>query len=292
MGLMMLGLSLELRVEDFRRVFLSHRPLVVGLVAQLLLLPGLTYLLVLILKPAPSVALGILLIGVCPGANLSNSLTYIAMGNTALSITLTVLSTAASIVTIPLLLGFWASLDPGMAALLRKVSMDPMEVYMGLMVILGFPMFLGMTLSGLLSPLFGILRRAFRGFMLVVMLVFIAMSLSTNWEVFRRFNGLVVFAVLLHNTLALALGWFCAMAMRLKPRDLRAVCLEVGTHNLALGLILIFNFFDGLGGMAVVATWWGPWSVLSGLSVALFMSRRPLPGEAPPADQVASGDPL
>ena len=276
---MMLGLSLELRAEDFKRVFLSPKPLAVGLGAQLLLLPALTYGLILIVKPPPSVALGMILIGVCPGANLSNVLTYLAGGNTALSITLTVLSTAASVMTIPLQLGFWGSLDPDTAALLRKVSLDPMDVFMGLFVILGVPLFLGMTLSRLLSPLSGTLRRPFRGFILAVLLLFIAMSLSMNWDVFRRFDGLVALAVFLHNSLALALGSVSAMAMKLESRDARAVCIEVGTHNLALGLILMFNFFDGLGGMTVVATWWGSWSVLSGLGVALFMSRRPLPGQ-------------
>lgn len=276
---MMLGLSLELKAEDFKRVFLSPRPLAVGLVAQLILLPAFTYLLILILKPAPSIALGMILIGVCPGAALSNVLTYFAGGNTALSITLTGLSTAASVLTTPLQLAFWGGLDPDTAALLRKVSMDPMDVFMGLFVMLGVPIFLGMSLSGLFSPLAGALRRPFRIFIFIVILIFIGMSLSMNWDVFRRFDGLVVLAVFLHNSLALTIGYLSGTALKLDTQDVRAICIEVGTHNLALGLILIFNFFDGLGGMAIVAAWWGPWSVLSGLSVALFMSRRPLPAK-------------
>jgi BASS family bile acid:Na+ symporter len=65
--------------------------------------------------------------------------------------------------------------------------------------------------------------------------------------------------------------------MHLEKRDLRAVAIEVGIQNSALGLILIFDFFEGLGGMAIVAAWWGIWHIISGLSVASFWSRKPLP---------------
>jgi BASS family bile acid:Na+ symporter len=65
----------------------------------------------------------------------------------------------------------------------------------------------------------------------------------------------------------------------LEKRDVRAVSIEVGIQNSALGLVLIFGFFEGLGGMAIVAAWWGIWHIIAGLSVATFWSCRPLPGE-------------
>ena len=103
------------------------------------------------------------------------------------------------------------------------------------------------------------------------------MALSANWQHFLDFVGLVVFGVLIHNALALSLGYWSGRCLGLEMRDVRAVSIEVGIQNSALGLILIFNFFDGLGGMAIVAAWWGIWHIIAGLSLALFWSRRPLP---------------
>jgi BASS family bile acid:Na+ symporter len=251
----------------------------VGLAAQIVLLPAFTYLLTLLLRPAPSIALGMILIGACPGTALSIVLTYLARGNVALALTLTVLCMAASILTTPINLGLWGGIYPDAFVLLRKVRLDPMDVYMSLFVMLGVPLFLGMTLSRLFSPLAGALQRPFRVFIVVVMLIFIGIALSMNGDVFRRLDGPVVLAVVLHNAMALALGRFSGVALKLAPGDGRAVCMQVGMQNSALGLILIFHFFDGLGGMAVVAAWWGPWSILSGLGVALFMSRRRLPAK-------------
>jgi BASS family bile acid:Na+ symporter len=90
---------------------------------------------------------------------------------------------------------------------------------------------------------------------------------------------LVVFAVFVHNLLALNIGYWSARAVRLDARDCRAVSIEVGIQNSALGLVLVFNFFDGLGGMAILVAWWGIWHIISGLTAAYIFSRRRLPGD-------------
>ncbi|MEW6669105.1 MAG: bile acid:sodium symporter [Thermodesulfobacteriota bacterium] len=279
LGLLMLGLALELKTEDFRRVFLSPGALLVGLAAQVALLPAFTYLLTLLLRPAPSVALGLLLIGACPGPAISNVFTFLARGNVALCVALTVISTAAAVLTTPINLALWGAIQPDTSALIKKVSLDPMDVYMNIIMMMGVPLFLGMTLSRLFPPLAGALRRPFRIFIWIVILTFIGIALFMNWEVFRRLDGPVVLAVFLHNALALSLGCLSGLALKLAPGDTRAVCMQVGIQNSALGLILILKFFDGLGGMAVVAAWWGPWSAISGLGVALFMARGSLPAK-------------
>jgi BASS family bile acid:Na+ symporter len=281
-GLMMLGVSLELKMEDFRRIIVSPKAPAVGLGAQFILLPMFTYFLTMVVKPAPSMALGMILIGACPGGNLSNILTYLARGNTAVSISMTAVSTAAAVLMTPFNLSLWGSLNPATAPILRQVSLDPLDVFMTIFMILGVPMVLGMTLSRVFPNLSQTLRRPFKIFSFAVFLIFVGLALKANWDIFLRVIGLVVFVVLLHNALALALGYGSGRLLRLPPRDVRAVTIEVGIQNSALGLILIFNFFDGLGGMAIIAAWWGIWHIISGLTVAFFMSGRPLapvPGE-------------
>jgi len=103
---------------------------------------------------------------------------------------------------------------------------------------------------------------------------FLVLALAANWQYFLRYVGGVVGAVFLHNALALTTGYWTAAALGLPVRDRRAVSFEVGIQNSGLGLILIFTFFGGLGGMAIVAAWWGIWHIIAGLSLATYWSKR------------------
>lgn len=274
-GLMMLGMSLDLKFDDFKRVLRLPKAPAVGLVAQFVLLPMFTYLLTLIVRPHPSMALGMILIGSCPGGNLSNLMTYLAKGNTALSISMTAVSTAIAVIMTPLNLAIWGSLNPDTAPILRAVSLDPLDVFETIFLILGVPLVCGLTISRLWPGLVEKVRGPFKILALCVFIAVVGIALMANWSIFLKVIGLVVFVVMLHNALALSIGYGSGRLVRLAAADTRAVTIEVGIQNSALGLILIFNFFDGLGGMAIIAAWWGIWHIIAGLAVSLFWSRRP-----------------
>ncbi|MDI6726725.1 MAG: bile acid:sodium symporter family protein, partial [Smithellaceae bacterium] len=247
-GLMMLGVALEMKVDDFRRIFSDPKAPVIGLVAQFILFPAFTYLLVLILKPAPSIALGMMLVAACPGGNLSNILTYLARGNTAISVTMTAFSTVAAIVMTPLNLSFWGGLNPGTSAILRAVSLSPIDVFTTVFLILGIPLIIGMAVGYKYPRLAERVRRPFKLFALVFFLLIVGGALAANWQNFLAYVGIVIFGVFVHNLLALSIGYFSAWAMGVPVRDRRAITIEVGIQNSALALILIFTFFEGLGG--------------------------------------------
>lgn len=275
-GLMMLGVALDLKLSDFKRILLSPKAPAIGLGAQFILLPAFTFLLTLIIKPAPSIALGMILIAACPGGNFSNIMTYLARGNTAISVSMTAVSTAAAVIMTPLNLALWGSLNPATAPILRKVNLDPLSVLITIVMILGVPMALGMLLSRIFPNLADRIRKPFKIFALVVFMLFLVGALAANWQIFIKVIGLIVLVVALHNALALGLGYGAARLFKLPAYDVRAVTIEVGIQNSALGLILIFNFFEGLGGMAIIAGWWGIWHIIAGLTVALLWSRRRL----------------
>lgn len=277
-GLMMLGVALDLKLADFKRIIVSPKAPAIGLVAQFILLPAFTFLLTLVLRPRPSLALGMILIAACPGGNLSNIMTYLARGNTAISVSMTAVSTAAAVVMTPFNLSLWGSLNPATAPILRQVSLSPLDVFTTIFVILGIPLCLGLLLSRIFPSLADKVRKPFRVISFLIFILFVALALKANWEIFLHVIGLVVFVVLAHNALALSLGYFSGRLLGLEARDVRAVTIEVGIQNSALGLVLIFNFFAGLGGMAIIAAWWGIWHIISGLSVATFWSRRPPEG--------------
>ena len=118
-GLVMFGVALDLKAADFRAVLVMPKPVLIGLAAQFLLLPAFTFVLVLLIRPAPSIALGMILVAACPGGNISNFLTHYARGNTALSITMTAVSTAVAIVMTPFNLSFWGGLHPEASKILK-----------------------------------------------------------------------------------------------------------------------------------------------------------------------------
>ena len=273
-GLVMFGVALDLKVADFKAVLTMPKPVVIGLAGQFLLLPAFTFLLVLAIRPSPSVALGMMLVAACPGGNISNFLTHYARGNTALSITMTAISTAVAIVMTPLNLSLWGGLNPETAKILRIVALDPLDMLLAVFLLLGLPMAVGMWVGHRFPNFVDKAHKPVKIFSLVVFGLFVIGALAANWRYFLDFVGFVVFAVFLHNGLALFTGYFAARFAGLPERDRRAVSIEVGIQNSALGLILIFNFFDGLGGMAIVTAWWGIWHIISGLTVATLWSRR------------------
>ncbi len=272
-GLMMLGVAIDLKLEDFKRILASPKAPAIGLFAQFLLLPAFTFGLTMLLKPHPSIALGMILVAACPGGNLSNLMTYLAKGNCAVSISMTAVSTAAAIVMTPLNLSIWGSLNPDTAQILQKVSLSPMDVFTTVFIILGIPLILGMTLSRIFPNLANRVRKPFKIFALTFFILIILGALAANFKIFLQVIGVVIFAVFLHNALALNIGYWTGRLFRLEESACRAVSIEVGIQNSALGLILVFNFFGGLGGMAILVAWWGVWHIFAGLVTAFIFTR-------------------
>jgi bile acid:Na+ symporter, BASS family len=277
-GLVMFGVALDLRVADFREVARQPKGPLVGLTAQFLLLPAATYLLTRLIDPLPSIALGMILVAACPGGNISNIVTHFAGGNTALSIGMTAVSTAAAIVMTPLNITFWGSLNPDTAAILHEVNLDPWELLLTIVTILGVPLLVGMTLAARRPELAARMRRPMKTVSVLFFGAIVALALAKNWDNFLNYVGVVMGVVALQNALALGLGYAAARALALPSRDARAISIEVGIQNSALALTLIFTFFAGLGGMALVAAWWGIWHIIAGLTLAagwtLFDRRR------------------
>ena len=281
-GLMMLGVALELKLDDFKRVFVAPKAPAIGLAAQFVLLPAFTFLLTLIIKPPPSIALGMILVAACPGGNLSNIMTYLARGNCAISVSMTAVSTVAAIVMTPLNLALWGGLNPHTADILKKVSLRPLDVFITVFVILGVPLCIGLLISRSFPALAAKVRKPFKIFSLVFFIGIVAAALGINWQNFLNYVGLVFIGVLIHNALALNLGYWSGRLCGLPEPDNRAVAIEVGIQNSGLGLVLVFNFFDGLGGMAILVAWWGIWHIITGLTAAFIFSRRPLLADLQP----------
>src|SRR5690606_17861209 len=143
LGFLMFGIALDTRVADFKRVLRMPGAMAVGIAAQFIVLPAVTFVLTLLLQPGPSIALGMILVACCPPGNVSNILTHRAGGNVALSVSMTAISNALAIVLMPLNFAFWGGMHPTAAPLLRSIALDPLEMAGHIVAIIGIPFVLG-----------------------------------------------------------------------------------------------------------------------------------------------------
>jgi bile acid:Na+ symporter, BASS family len=279
LAVMMFGVSLDLRIEDFKRIAREPRAPLIGLLAQFVLLPALTCLGCWLLKVEPMLALGMMLVAACPGGSFSNIMTWMARGSVAVSVSMTAVSSLAASVLTPLNFGFYAWLNPLTRPLLTQIAMDPLSLLLMVLLVLGLPLVLGMAVGRRLPNLALRVEKPLRLFALLVMLGFVALAFSRNYAQFISHFHLFFWLVLAHNALALGTGYLCARLSGLPAAERRAVTLEVGIQNSALGLVIIFTFFPQASGMLLIAAFWGCWHLVSGLALAFVWSRNP---PAPP----------
>ncbi|MCR8827904.1 bile acid:sodium symporter family protein [Pseudosulfitobacter koreensis] len=274
LAVVMFSIAIDLKPSDFKTLARAPKPLVVGLVSQFIVLPVLTFLLVLATQPQASVALGLILVAACPGGNISNFITHRAGGNAALSVSMTAFATVGAVILTPLNIAFWGSLYAPSAEILRATAIDPVSVAITVSLMLIAPLILGVALNARRPDVTRKLRGPLQWISMGIFVGFVVIALASNWSLFLAFAGGIAGLVIAHNALGLAGGYATATLAGLSSFDRRAVTIETGIQNSGLGLVLIFGFFGGLGGMAIVAAFWGIWHAISGLALASLMSRK------------------
>jgi BASS family bile acid:Na+ symporter len=280
LGFIMFGIALDLNYKQFREVIAQPKSLLIGLTSQFLLLPLVTFLLVKIINPSPAVALGMILVASCPGGNVSNFISSLAKANVALSITMTAIATILAIVLTPANFAIWGSLYMKSSPLLRPLEIDPIRMFVTVVILMGIPITLGILFTRYFPVLAKKILKPIRIFSFLAFIGFIVMAFANNFDHFLNYIPPVFLIVLIHNGLGLLTGWSFAKILKRPAKDVRAISIETGVQNSALGLILIFNpkIFPpdlDLGGMAFIAAWWGIWHIISGLILAGFWSQKP-----------------
>jgi BASS family bile acid:Na+ symporter len=252
----------------------------IGIVAQFLLLPAITFVLTLLLDVRGSVALGMILVACCPPGNVSNILTHRAGGDVALSVSMTAVGNVLSIFLMPLNVALWGSLHPTGQELLESIELSAVDMLLEVGLVIGVPFVVGVTIAHYRQELAARAARVVGPLSFLALGAIIVIGVANNWDVFLDYIGVVLVAVFLHDALALLLGFGIAKATRLPESSTKAMTFEVGIRNAGLGLLLVFTYFEGLGGMALVAAWWGIWDIIAGLAVATWWRRRTTAREA------------
>jgi len=283
----MFGVALDIKLRHFREVLTKPKSAITGIISQFILLPAVTFLFILLLKPSPTVALGMILVAACPGGNISNFMTYMAKGNIALSVSLTAFATVAATIMTPANFAFWGDMyvnfyeKTGSSKYLRPIEIDFWQVVQTVFILLGIPVILGLFVAQKFPKLTARVKKPIKQASIIIFILFVIILLSANFSNFMKFIHLIFFIVLIHNGLALGTGFLFSTIMKRPRFDRRAITLETGIQNSGLALVLMFNpkIFPPeleLGGMAVIAAWWGVWHIVSGLILATLWSRKPL----------------
>jgi BASS family bile acid:Na+ symporter len=284
-GLILFGIALDTDVEDFKAAARRPGTITIGVLAQFIALPAITFVLTLVLGLRGSVALGLILVACCPPGNVSNILTHRAGGDVALSVSMTAVSNVLAIVLMPLNMAFWGGLHPTGQKLLEKIELSPVDMLLEIALVIGVPFVAGVTLARAVPRFAAVAHRIVGPVSYLGLAAIIVIGVAKNWGIFVDYIGVVLIAVFLHDALALLLGYAIGRATRLPLPSTKAMTFEVGIRNAGLGLLLVFTYFDGLGGMALVAAWWGIWDIIAGLAVATAWRRRsvrqPVPAGGP-----------
>ena len=270
---MIFGVSMGLRRDDFVRVLRQPRAPAAGLVAQFLLLPAATCLATVAFSVPAELALGMILIASCPGGTFSNIMTWLGRASVPVSVSMTAVSSLAAIVMTPLNFGLYAQLNPATRELLRGISLEPMNILLLVALVLVLPMLLGMAV-GKRHPQWATgAEKPMRVVTLLVFLCFVVIAFSRNQQLFMEYADRILILVALQNIGALLLGDLAGRLIKLPQSERRAVTMEVGIQNSALGLSIIFTFFPQAGGMMLIAGFWSFWHLLAGLCLAYYWSR-------------------
>lgn len=274
LAIIMFGIALDIKLDDFKRLIKKPKIVLVGILSQFVLLPLLTFILVLIFKPHPSIALGMILVAACPGGNVSNFFSKLAGANAALSVSLTAFATLLSVIMTPLNFELYGSMYGPTKELLKTIHLDPIRLARLVAIILGIPIVLGMLLGHYFPVISSKVSKILKPLSMVFFIVLVVLAFKNNWDLFLKHIHLVLWLVLIHNFAAFLLGYSTASAFNLQFPDRKTITIETGIQNSGLGLLLIFGFFQGLGGMALFAAFWGIWHIISGMTLATYWGRK------------------
>jgi BASS family bile acid:Na+ symporter len=272
LAFIMFGVALDLRLEKFAEIFRKPGILLAGMFSQLILLPLFSLGLILLLQPPSSLATGMLLVAVCPGGNVSNYATHLSGSNTALSVTMTTLSTLLAALSTPFFFEWLLPLLPE-GGTGRRVSVDAMAMVLAIVELILLPLIAGSIFRQVAPGLAQRLLLPVQRLSMVIFISFVLVAVYGNLQNIVRYLHLIFFLVFAHNSLSLALGYFWARAVRCEVNDARAIAIETGIQNSGLALLLTFNFFGGSGGMALIAAWWGIWHLVSAFALAMYWRR-------------------
>ena len=265
LGIVMFGMGLTLKASDFKIVFSHPKDVVIGCLAQFTIMPALAFLLTKLFRLSPELAVGVILVGTCPGGTSSNVMTYLAKGDVALSVGMTSVSTILAPFLTPLLTYLLAG---------QTVDVNIMSMFLSIIKVVIIPIALGVILNKLFSSVTEKLVKVLPLVSVAAIMAIVAAVVSANSSKIMTSGLLIVAVVMLHNVCGYTLGFFIGKLLKLDMAKCKAVAIEVGMQNSGLATSLAGTHFAQYPLATIPGAVFSVWHNISGASFANFMASK------------------
>jgi bile acid:Na+ symporter, BASS family len=274
LGIIMLGMGLSLVPEDFQRITKYPKAVAIGLVSQLVILPIIGFLIASIVPMQPEIAVGLVIVSICPGGASSNLITYLAKGDVVLSVSLTALSSIITVFTIPILANLALQRFLGKSA---AIELPVIQTMVQIFLITLFPCGLGMWIRQRFPDVARSLEKVTNQLAIVFLLAIISVLIIREWQRLPQFITQVGIGVVLLNVIASFTGFWFSKLFKLKISQQICIAIEVGIQNGTLAIAITAGLLKNPD-MAVPAAVYSLFMYVTAL-IAIFYGRKLTPNE-------------
>lgn len=267
LGLVMFGMGLTLNLQDFKIVFSRPKDVIIGCLAQFTIMPLMAWLLARMFQLDEALALGVVLVGCCPGGTASNVITYLAKGDLALSVGMTGVSTLLAPFMTPLLT--WALAG-------KSVDVDVASMFLSILWVVILPIVVGLTVKWLWPRFTEQATDYLPAFSSIAIAMIVAIIISANADKLMTGGWLIMIVVMLHNLSGLGLGYLVGLLLGLSAPKQRAISIEVGMQNSGLASSLATMHFAAYPLATIPGALFSVWHNISGALVAYLYRKNSL----------------
>ena len=274
LGIVMFGMGLTLKAEDFKVVFSRPKEIIIGFLSQFILMPLIAFVLIKIFRLPPELAVGVMLVGTCPGGTSSNVMTYMSKGDVALSVGMTIVSTIFAPLLTPLLTKLYIG---------QVVDVKVVAMFLSIVKVVLIPIVLGLIINHFFGKITEALVKVLPAVSTLAIVAIVAAVVSASSA--KLLNALntsltIVFVVILHNLLGYATGYGVGKLLRLKQTKCRALSIEVGMQNSGLATGLAAAHFAQYPLATIPGAVFSTWHNISGAIYAAFLAAHSPSDEA------------
>ncbi|WP_295295018.1 bile acid:sodium symporter family protein [uncultured Brachyspira sp.] len=261
----MFCMGITLKIEDFKVLFTRPKDIAIGAIAQFTIMPLLAFLLSLAFRLPPELAIGVILVGTCPGGISSNVITYLAKGDVPLSVGMTSVSTILAPLATPLLTLLYAG---------EKIDVNAVSMFISILQVVIAPIVLGFVINKFFHKFVEHFKDVLPLISVVAVVAIVAAVVSANSQRLMQVGHLVVIVIIIHNTLGYMLGYFLGKVCKFNNAKCKTISIEVGMQNAGLASSLASTHFAYMALAAVSGAIGSVWHCISGSIVANIMAAR------------------
>ncbi|MFW1859431.1 bile acid:sodium symporter family protein [Acinetobacter defluvii] len=265
LGIIMFGMGMTMTVNDFKGVLQSPKAVGIGVLAQFIVMPSLAYILCKLFQLPAEIAVGVILVGCCPGGTASNVITYMAKGNTALSVACTSVSTLLAPILTPAIFYLLAS---------QWLKIDAASMFISILQVVLVPIILGLMTRSVSKQKVEQYIQVMPLISVVAIVAIVTAIIAGSKAAILQSGALILAVVILHNALGYLFGFWASRLFQLPYADSKAVAIEVGMQNSGLGVALAALHFAASPVTAVPSAIFSLWHNISGPALATYWASR------------------